>query len=255
MKKVILLTLGACLGFLTTGANAKTFSQSVGAGNFEANLSAEKYEFDTNMITTTGGYLPPDFNRDFDAPVEREILTLRAAYGILNQLDVFAGIGYVNEEWTGDDKVSTSDYKETGKNPMFEIGLKGTIFKVLQDKMYFSYLLKYSYLESGEHFSGPNHADSSKAIWQEYNASLETGYNFESLGLTPYVGVSYFDIQGRQELNNYASIPNYDSDFENDNNFGCYLGLDYKLNDNVSLDLQGDFFIKTGLKLSASYVF
>lgn len=255
MKKTIFLTIGVCLGLITTGANAKTFSQSVGTGNFEVNLSAEKYEFDTKMITTSGGYLPPNFNRDFDAPVDREILTLRAAYGILDQLDVFAGIGYVDEEWTGDDKVSTSDYKETGKNPMFEIGLKGTAFKVLEEKMYFSYLLKYSYLESGEHFSGPNHADSSKAIWKEYNASMETGYNFDSIGLTPYVGVSYFYIKGRQELDNYATITNYDSEFENEKSVGCYLGLDYKLNDNVSLDLQGDFFVKTGFKLFASYVF
>ena len=253
MKKPIFLTLGLCLGLFTTGANAKTFSQSAGAGNFEVSASLETYKFDTNMSSTTGTIPVGYFNDNFEAPVDRDIFMLRGAYGILNEMDVFVGLGYVNEKWTADD--SFSGYKESGKNPMFEIGIKGTGFKALQDKMYVSYLLKYSYLKSGEDFSGPNIPDSSEVVYQERSIGIETGYTFDSIGLTPYAGVSYFDINGKQKLDNYVGVANYDSEFDNEKKVGCYLGLDYKLTEKASVGIQADFFVKKGAQLGATYVF
>lgn len=254
MKKTVVILL-CCLTFVIHDANAKSFSQSIGKGKYQISLSAERYEFDTKMLSTSGSYSPSSFNKDFEAPVERDLLMLRGAYGLLEEMDLFLGIGYVDEEWTGDDKSNTLDYVQSGENSIFEVGLKGTAFEFLEDKMYFSYLVRYSYLKSGENFSGPSTPSSSDSIWKEYNINLETGYKIEEISLTPYLGISYFDIKGKQKLNDYVGFQNYDSNFENDKNFGFYLGLDYQLNTNISLNLQGNFGAKKGANLGISYNF
>ena len=237
---------------------ADTFRESAGKGNFALSLTYEDLEFDNDMKTTTGIISADAFNNFYRAPLERRVLILRGAYGIFRNLDIFAGIGYSDEKWTGEGKTilgSANDYKQTGEDAVYEAGFKGTAFEFFNDQFYLAYLSKYSYTESGDKFSGPNEPTSSKSEWEEFVVELEVGCRIQEFNLTPYAGVSYFDIKGKQYLDNYVMVDNYDSEFENSDDFGYFFGISYEINNNLFLNAEGMFEAKEGFKIGLEYKF
>ncbi len=258
MKSVKLMVISALVVLFFNSAIADTFRESTGKGKFGLSLTYEDYKFDNDMKSTTGIISADEFNNFYSAPLERQILILRGAYGIFDNLDIFAGIGFSDEEWTGEGKTilgSANDYKQTGEDAIYEAGFKGTAFEFFNDQFYLAYLSKYSYTKSGDKFSGPNEPTSSKSEWEEFVVELEVGCRIQKFNLTPYTGVSYFDIQGKQYLDNYVMVDDYDSKFENSDDFGYFFGISYEINDNLFLNAEGMFETKEGFKIGLEYKF
>jgi len=258
MKSVKMMVMIALVVLFCHSAMAKTFRESTGKGNFGFSLVYENYEFDNKMKTTTGIISADNFNKFYSAPLERKTLVLRGAYGIFENLDIFAGIGYSDEEWRGDGKTisgDADDYKQTGEDAIYEAGLKGTAFEFFNDQFYLAYLSKYSYTESGNKFSGPNEPTSSKSEWEELIVELEVGCRIQEYNLTPYAGVSFFDIEGKQYLDNYVLVDDYDSKFENSDDFGYFIGISYEINDKLFLNAEGMFEAREGFKIGFEYKF
>jgi hypothetical protein len=230
-------------------ANAKTFRQSTGEGNFSMDLAYENYEIKNNLTKSTVVGVDTTWNETYEAPEKRDVLMLKGVYGLFEKLDVFAGIGFAYDKWTADDKNTGEEtLKQTGQNSIYELGLKGTAFEFENNNLYIAYLLKYSYLDSGEKYSASSISKSS-SVWNEYYADLEMGYYIDEYKLTPYFGVSYLDLKVKQKLDD-----DYNK-YENDKDYSLFLGVNKEIKNNISLNIEGSIGAKEGINLGASYNF
>jgi hypothetical protein len=249
LKLFSILMIG-CL-MISSNSHAKTFRQSIGTGNSSLDLSYENYKIDNELKSTTTGVTPAFYNGIRKSPVERDVLILRGSYGLFDKLDVFAGIGYTYEKWTSEERsTGVEKEKQTGQDPIFELGIKGTVFEFYEDKAYLSYLFKYSYLKSGDKYTGvPPNPTNSESIWNEYNVDLELGYRSDFYELTPYVGLSYMDLEVKQKLDGDFSK------YENEDEFSLFLGLNKEVNEDISLNIEGAIGAKEGISLGLNYSF
>ncbi len=224
---------------VSSKANAVGSRQSNGKGNFALDMSFEMSETKIKMLSTTGSVTPSFMNTNYDIYVKRDVSMFTGSYGVLDQLDVFGGIGFSLEDFRGDRKSNPAlSYKQYGANSIYEVGIKGTALKLYQDKIYVAYLVKYNYTKSGSQYKGPTLPEKSEAVWKNYNVDLEVGYNIEEYKLTPYVGVSYFNIEGEQNLDNYAGFANYDSIYDSEDSLGYFVGANYEVIPSVSLNVE-----------------
>ena len=253
-RKPFLMLVFLMSALVVGSAQAESSRQSIGAGKFALDVSYEDYDFDVRMTSSTSE-TPSTWNQTYGAPVKRDVWMLRASYGVLDQMDVFAGIGYADDTWNAIKKSDGSKYTEQrGKDYIWELGIKGTAARFMDNKMYVAYLAKYSYLKTGEDsYSGPPSPTVYKAVWKQYDADVEVGYDSGVFGMTPYAGVKYFHAKVEQTMN--TTITHYTNRYENDDELAYFVGINQKVNNELNLTLEGIWGGKEGVKLGMQYKF
>jgi opacity protein-like surface antigen len=124
----------------------------------------------------------------------------------------------------------TNDLK--GRDSWTQYNLDGSIFEI-----------------SGDDISG-------EVTFQEWHIAP---YVAMKLGdFTPYVGAKYSDLRTSYKTK-YATTaigPDYNKPkFKADDNFGVFVGTDYKLGKNLRLNVEGRFIDETAMSFSATYKF
>lgn len=248
MRYRILLTMSLGL-FVLNASYADTFRQSIGAGEFDFAVSYEKYKIE-NKLVRSNSVDPKTWDYTYRAPVERHVVMPRLVYGISNRLDVFAGIGYCDETWNARRRDTGARYTEqSGRDAIYEVGVKGTALEAMGDKLYLAYLMKFGYLRTGNRYSGPPNPGGSRVTWKQYDVDLELGYRLEECNLTPYAGISYLDLEAKQYLDgNHNKYKNVDD-------FCYFIGINKEISENISLDVAGNFGGRKGIGISLRWDF
>jgi hypothetical protein len=196
-------------------------------------------------------------------------------YGILENLDIYVKLGTANFKSQSDGKYEDSmwvggydlvKWKEEGNNAFaYGGGIKGAYN--INDFLILGYGAQY--LRHKNSWSG-------KESWDAYNGSGVYQYSREyyisgdmtfqewqiacyvakKLGnFTPYIGSKYSDLRIENKVQFYNSTTKYTYKSKADNNVGVFVGTDYKIGDNLKLNVEGRFVDETAMSFGATYKF
>lgn len=230
--------------------NADTFRQSIGKGNFLLSASYEDLEINNKLTSSTSENVST-YNNTNDSPTKRDIIMLKGIYGLHNNIDIYMGIGYVDEIWNSKDKATGQNYAEQkGKDYAFEVGIKGTAYTFLNDKFSLAYLLKYNYLKTGkDSYTGPPNPTSYSSKWKEIDLELELGYDLSDYALTIFSGIGYLDLKAEQDIDLHHN------EYENKDDIFYFVGFNKEIKDSFSIFAEAQFNAKESISLGISYKF
>lgn len=290
MKKLILLGLVVvlCLPVAVYAASiggAETQGQgkfSIGMDQefvFDRDLKNTQFSF-TEEVTPPGGG-PVEFTGQLslDSKVDKMYRTMvKANYGLLDNLDVYVKLGTADGEskssfsglldWTdvanplntGQGTFSGSGKSKTDNAFAYGLGMKGTYdlangWLIGADAQYLRHQNDYKFSGSATYtdptmvppsFSAPL-SWKGKLTIQEWQVAP---YVAKKMGnLVPYFGVRYSDFRAEDKSEGEKEK------YKADDNFGVFLGTDYKLGENWKLNLEGRFVDETAMSVGATYRF
>jgi outer membrane protein W len=180
-------------------------------------------------------------------------------YGALRGVDVYAKIGISDYEIKGDTYSggvkSTSDKLSMNNSFLGGVGVKmayehenGWIFGVDLQYSTSKHKANLNATNTSGSESSTSYKDARMHEWHIAPYAATKYFDF-----TPYIGVRYsqalIKIKG----------PNNSSAFEDmkldaDDNFGIFIGTDYRIGDRFKLNLEGRFLDETAITLGASYI-
>ncbi len=185
---------------------------------------------------------------------------LKVSYGLLEDLDVYVKLGVADYEGEAEGYVSgvkaTDEKLSTDMDFAYGFGLKGICD--LGNDWLLGYDLQYlrskhkakvtqttilGAIDSTEYKSG---------VIQEWHIAPYVARRINNF--TPYLGVRYSDVE--MKLKSPAESGWLDNiKFESDNNVGVFVGTDYKLGENLVLNLEGRFIDETAMSFACTYKF
>ncbi len=89
---------------------------------------------------------------------------------------------------------------------------------------------------------------------------IHAGWHFKNIGLTPYVGLEYrwawaeasYDIG---QVTGGIIDGDFDLNFQQEDSFGIFAGIDYRVNDRLSFNVEGNLLDRWGVSASVGYLF
>lgn len=183
----------------------------------------------------------------------------RLIYGLLDNLDVYARIGAsdykVKDKHFTNGAESATDKFNTDTGIAYGIGLKGAYH--INENLLLGCDLQYlrSKHEAKDNYStagGTELSTKYKSFTvQEWHVAPYVGY--KTGNFLPYLGVRYSD--GRLDMKKPSNTDFGAIKAEADNNFGVFLGTDYKIGENWKLNLEGRFVDEAAMSFGATYRF
>jgi len=184
---------------------------------------------------------------------------MKAAYGLLDNLDVYVRLGAADYEVKGQIFTgSTPGDKlkfDTDTDFAYGLGLKGT-YPLKNDWLLGCDLQYRRSKHEAEHkstpVSGAEETTTYKSfVQQEWHIAPYLARKIGSF--VPYLGVRYSDA--KLEIKNPASSDFGEVEQEADDNVGVFLGTDYKMGETCSLNLEGRFIDETAMSAGISWKF
>jgi outer membrane protein W len=269
MKKLMFVVLGI-VSFIPLGYAATTGPvETAGKGKFAIGAEGQ-YVADKNLEPTSIVDLESGETVSAKARVNWAYrLTTNIAYGLTDNLDVYAKLGtthfkakagYTWSNASGDGYEIGNITAKSNDAFTYGFGIKGKSeikngWFVGGDAQYLrsTPTLTGSLVWTDFGTWGPDSGvDSGKAktTVQEWQASVFVGKKIKSF--TPYAGVGYADF-----LLSSKRIYINDAKFkvEAKDNVGIFLGTDYKISKNVVLNVEGRFIDENAISLGGRYIF
>jgi len=258
MKKLIVLALALILCVpIASYAASIGGAETQGKGKLAIGLDQE-FVFDRDMEWDGANWeLDPD-EEIKDVEIDKIYRTMvKTSYGVLDNLDIYVKLGVA--DFDGEGKSYESDvyqgkFEYKGKNAFaYGFGLKGAYplqndWLLGADLQYLRHKNKYSGKWISADPADPEETWTGKATIQEWQVAP---YIAKKLGnFVPYFGVKYSDLRAKTKDN--------EGDYEKykaDDNFGVFLGTDYKITENWKLNLEGRFIDETAMSFGATYKF
>lgn len=279
MKKAMMLSLVVLLTLpLTVYAASIGGAETQGQGKFALGLDQEfVFDRDGKMLTTTIISGTVTENWPIKSEIDKMYRTMaKASYGLLDNLDVYVRLGTADPDYT--EKVSgtwtdsagvppqdkgtfTGTAKYKGDNALaYGFGMKGTYdlkndWLVGCDVQYLRHKNDYKasgsaiiYDDNGTAIGEDTDEWKGEITFYEWHVAPYVAKKFGNF--LPYLGVRYSDarIKGKDEDGDTTKI-------KADDNFGVFLGTDYKIGENWRLNLEGRFVDETAMSVGATYRF
>ncbi|MCD6094095.1 MAG: outer membrane beta-barrel protein [Candidatus Omnitrophica bacterium] len=278
MKKLILLSLVTLLCMpLTVYAASIGGVETQGAGKFTLGLDQE-FVFDrdtkdvsvSEIVETTiaaTGKLKSEVDKMYRT-------MLKISYGLFDNLDVYVKLGMADFEakgkksgiWensaTGDTGIWEASTKLRGDNAFaYGFGVKGT-YPLEDDWIIGCDVL---YLRHKNDFKATGtlsvYDDTGTPIpIDDPSESWKGDMTFQAWHVAPYIAkeienfVPYFGVKYSDQRIEYKSEDSKIK-FKANDNFGVFLGTDYKIAENWTLNLEGRFIDETAMSFATTYKF
>ncbi len=270
MKKLILLSLITllCLPVAVYAASIGG-AETQGQGKFAIGLDQE-FVFDRDMeLKSIDPALDLDPDETFETKPEIDSVyrtMVKANYGLLENLDIYVKLGTAdfksNMDWTWTEAGGweTGTMKIKGDNAFaYGFGAKGTYnlkndWIIGCDVQYLRHKNDYKGIDSWEDSTGDSGEESFKGnvTFQEWQVAP---YIAKKIGnFVPYLGVKYSDLRTKFKVT-WEDDEVETWKIEADDNFGVFLGTDFKIGDRFSLNLEGRFIDETAMSVGATYRF
>ena len=184
---------------------------------------------------------------------------VKASYGIIDNIDVYAEIGAASLRFKDADVVAGTpddDYygKYKGHSALaYGFGIKADYFLgenkdwiVGIDASMIIHTNRYS--ATGSSVSGGTETWKGKMPVKEWQVAP---YIAKKIGkFTPYTGVKYSDLRSR-----ITDMQGDKIHYKAKNNIGTFVGTEYSINKNLALNVEGRFVDETAVSVGASYKF
>ena len=264
MKKLLGLSLITLLCLpLSVYAASIGGAETQGQGKLAIGLDTS-FVFNKDLkfksLTETSGLGSPQKTKNIKIDKNEQIM-LKTSYGLLDNLDVYLKLGatdskakdnfYEGNAHYGDDKINT----DTGF--AYGFGLKGTY--ELENSWFIGYDLQYLRSEQKakviETVVATGESDSTKyksLVVQEWHIAPYIAKRINDF--TPYFGVRYSDMKVKMKKPSGSGWTD-DHKYKADDNVGVFLGTDYKVTDNWTLNLEGRFIDETATSFACTYKF
>lgn len=255
MKKLI-LSLGVavflCLPMVVYAASIGG-AETQGQGKFAIGLDQE-FVFDRDLEFDKANW---DLAAEGVSSIEKiEIDKLyrtmvKTSYGLTDNLDIYLKLGVADfkakSDYTKSNRARTGIYD--GKNAFaYGFGTKGTSklgdWLIGADLQYLRH--QHDWTPKGD-FEG----EGNEATIQEWQVAPYVGYKIGNF--VPYLGVKYSDLRAKAVWGGADA-----GDWEKgkaDDNVGVFVGTDYKIGKNFSLNIEGRFVDETAMSFGATYKF
>ncbi|MCD6540047.1 MAG: TonB-dependent receptor [Candidatus Omnitrophica bacterium] len=177
---------------------------------------------------------------------------IKLNYGVVDNLDVYVKLG------AGDSKINLDDLRSgTSENNIYDsdygfaygVGLKGAFD--LENNWLVGCDLQYLRQKADWTPKGDFQGEGDKITIQEWHIAPYVGYKVGNF--IPYFGVRYSDLRAKTEWGGKDA-----GDWEKvkaDDNFGVFLGTDYKIAENWTLNLEARFIDETAISFGTTYRF
>jgi len=269
MKRIIFISL--IIFFILTplsyGASIGG-AETQGQGKFSVGVDST-YIFEKKLnFKSASGLAPGDEIENAEINKAYQV-TLKTSYGILDNLDAYIKLGvadYTLKDETYNGGVKTAESKaNTDFGPIYGLGLKG-VYRFnsgyySRNKFQSDWLNDWmigcdlQYLRSQHKAKREENSNSTKYksfVVQEWHIAPYIAKKINNF--TPYFGIRYSDM--RVNIKKPADSGWSDNDkYEADENFGIFLGTDYKVGENLNLNLEGRFLDETAGSFSCNYQF
>jgi len=175
----------------------------------------------------------------------------KTSYGVLDNLDVYVKLGLADfKSETSYSGARTGKSIYDAKNAFaYGLGMKG-VYDLANDWLIGADL---QYLRHRHNWSpkGDRSGEGDKATIQEWQIAP---YLAKRLGnFVPYAGVKYSDVRMKTR---WAGKDAGDWEkYKAKDNFGMFAGTGYKLNDQLSLNVEGRFIDETAISFGCTYKF
>lgn len=182
---------------------------------------------------------------------------IKGSFGIFDFLDVYVKLGTAKSkgkmDWEFEGVTFESDKLKTKWGFAYGGGLKGAYtFKngliIGGDLQYLRHKRKADTTATDE-ATGEEEKFKVKTTFQEWQVAPYVGMKFGNL--TPYLGVKYSDVRVKikdEEEGDWVK-------FKADKNVGPFVGINYKIIENLKLNLEGRFIDESALSLGLTYKF
>ena len=280
MRKLILLSLITllCLPVIAYAASIGG-AETQGQGKFAIGLDQE-FVFDRDMkkksvdwqeaadITLTGT-MKPEVDKMYRTMV-------KTSYGVLDNLDIYVKLGTAAFEskyktsgtWVHDDGINpvetgTWDESVKGKGDnafAYGFGAKGTYN--LKDDWIIGCEAQYLRHKHDLKLTGSLNAydDTGALVHSETYDPRKAKMTIQEWQIAPYIAkklgsfIPYLGVKYSDQRGEYKGEEGKEK-FKADDNFGVFLGTDYKIGKNFSLNLEGRFVDETAMSFGATYRF
>ncbi len=273
MIKRTLLLAGLLLMALSVGASAGEGSDTVGACKMLPQL---RYSFSNplwdNHHYTVNGLNRGDLDNEFEISQYDHLYYVQLNLGVTDYVDVYTMIGTLSKRLEEDAKYpivwgAADEFRWVNNNPpgfFWGAGIKGTFYRsdaglYIGAGASFTEArisnVTYKQIEDGVQTLDSKRSGE-RGAWHEYNlyADLHAGWHIKDTGLTPYVGMQY--RWGWAEMKFYAATPGQWTEYyQPENPWGAYVGVDYYLNDRLSVNVQGNLVNRWGVDVGVGYRF
>lgn len=271
MKRIILLSLVIflCLPLAVYAASIGG-AETQGQGKFSIGLDQE-FVFDRDMkFKSIDPALGPGETLEMKTEIDKMYRTMvKTNYGVLDNLDVYIKLGIADFEsktnYTWRD-TTTGDWEKgnmklKGDNAFaYGFGAKGTYnleddLIIGCDIQYLRHKNDYKGTGSWEDSAGLSDEESfkGKITFQEWHVAPYIAKKLESF--VPYFGVKYSDLRQEGKIEQEDGDEDEKVKYEADDNFGVFLGTDYKLGENWALNLEARFIDETAISFGGTYRF
>ncbi|MBU4376692.1 MAG: outer membrane beta-barrel protein [Candidatus Omnitrophica bacterium] len=260
MKRLILLgiVLFLCLPMAVYAASIGG-AETQKKGEFAVSLdSAFIFDRDLKFKSASGlGATQTIKNTEIDKGYQ---IMLKPSYGLFDNLDVYAKLGIADYEVNADNYVGNAKYADdkidSDTNFAYGFGLKGT-YELGNDWLIgcdFQYLRSKHEAKVTEAVVGGSSSSATykKRVIQEWHIAPYIAKRIDDL--TPYLGVRYSDMELEIKSPSESGWTD-DHKYEADDNVGVFLGTDYKISENLTLNLEGRFVDETAMSFACTYKF
>ena len=295
MRKTTLLTTVTCaialpslVSAATVGNRAETLG---GAGKFALGVEYDgvfdrDLELDGGSISIgAAGFSESEtFGGSADGEAESNRVFLKATAGLHPQLDVYAKLGMADVDADVEDIEFEGDFDFGwglgAKACLFGCG--GSGMRIMADAQYLRYevdgdlelggvdadtVIRELLLDEPEITNATASMDSETEV-TEWQVAFYANWTIQQW--SPYVGVKYSDIDVENETDisgtvsgtdagvPFTDVPfsaDFDADLEADDNFGIFVGTDFNINSNLSLNIEGRFIDETAGSIGLSWQF
>ncbi len=255
MKRFTFLILATLL-CLPVAAYAASIGGADTQGQGKVSISLDQeIMFNRDMeLSGTNFDIPPGL--EIDPEIKGMSRTMvKTNYKVNDNLDIYLRLGIadlVNETSLSFLGVDVGKNELKTRNAFaYGFGLKGTRdlennyliggdFQYLRHKNTFSA----KYVEAGS----PDEITDGKIAIEEWHIASYVGKRIENF--VPYIGIRYSDLRAEIHDNEDDKIKLKAAD-----NFGVFLGTDYTIDDNWSLNLEGRFIDETAMSFGGAYRF
>ncbi len=259
MKRLILLSLITllCLPIAVYAASIGG-AETQGQDKFALGLdTAFILDRDLEFESATG--LPANAEQKNIEIDEAYQIMLKTSYGLLDNVDVYLKLGVADykiesEAYSAGVKVA-EDEINTDTDFAYGFGLKAT-YELGDDWLVggdLRYLRsKHKAKTAQTPLGGETTSNTYKStVIQEWHIAPYIARRINNF--TPYLGIRYSDT--RFKMKEPTDDDTDDLKYEADDNVGVFLGTDYKLDENWSLNLEGRFIDETALSFATTYKF
>lgn len=277
MKKVIVLSLITVLCLpLAVYAASIGGAETQGKGKFSVGIEQEfvsDRDIKKKTIVDADGD-PTEMNLEIDKMYRSMI---KSSYGLLDNLDIYIKLGTADFESEIDmiwRDIVTGDYclsklRAKGDNAFaYGFGIKGkhefeSGWIIGGDFQYMGHKNDYEGTEPWTDYNAGGNVINSGTAQHEGKITFKAWhiapYIAKKMGnFLPYLGVKYSDIE-TDVKGTFTDSGQSPEDFKvkskADDNFGIFVGTDYKIGENIALNIEGRFVDETAVSLGMTFKF